>query len=763
MGRPVTDEHAAGPTEDHTDAAAEATRGFPGHIGRTVADTRPHWEDYTRPGRGAPNVVVIVLDDVGYGQLGCYGGRNLTPAMDGLADQGLRYTNFHVTSLCSTTRASLLTGRNHHAVGMGFLAGFDSGYPGYRGRVARSAATVARMLREAGYGTYALGKWHMTPPAHMSPAGPFTYWPLGQGFDRYYGFLWGEDDQWSPQLWQDNQFVDPPRREGYHFSDDLAGRAWQFIGDHQSANQDRPFFLYLAFGAAHAPHQAPASYIANHVGRFDHGWDRERELVLERQIASGIVPAGTVLPPRNEDVDEWDALTPEQRRLSVRMQEVFAGFMEHTDDAIASVLRCLDYHGIADDTMVLLLSDNGASGEGGPSGSVNEYRYFMGLEDRLEDNLAALDELGGPWAHNHYPAGWAAAGNTPLRYYKRFNHGGGVRAPLVIRWPRGIEQLGELRHQFHHVVDIAPTVLDVAGVTLEREYDGIAQMPVHGTSMRYSFDDATAPTRRRSQYFEMVGSRAIWRDGWKAVTRHAEGQSYEDEPWELYHLDTDVAEVNDRARESPEILDAMQQLWWSEAAQNGVLPLDDRLQSRALDRGPLGNRQSFRLSPGSRLFTGVAGPNWANRSFTVRAYLSMPSGDEEGVLLAFGRRAAGFVLFIQDGRVVFEYNRAGERQTYDAGPIPGPGRHVVVLDVEHVELGSARVSVSVDETETERLPLRTMIGGFGTMSTQIGHNAPSPVSDRFDAPFAFEGEMQPLIVEFHNPATVEPDHDLRQD
>jgi arylsulfatase A-like enzyme len=700
---------------------------------------------------GSPNVVVIVLDDVGYAQLGCYGGSIETLHIDRLAAEGLRFTNFHVTSLCSTTRASLLTGRNHHSVGMGFLAAFDTGYPSFRGAVSLKAATLAEMLGYYGYANYAVGKWHLTPPAHMNPAGPFYQWPLGRGFDRYYGFLWGEDDQWSPQLWYDNHSVDPPRSDGYHLSEDLVDRARQFVGDHLSCAPDRPFFLYLAFGACHAPHQAPVTSIEKYRGAYDHGWDVERSQILNRQVELGVVPAGTSLAPLNDDVLPWDRLGADQRRLYARMQEVFAGFMDHTDRQIGRLVDFLSENGVLDNTIVVLLSDNGASGEGGPHGSANEYRHFLSLDDPFEETLSRIDELGGPQTHNHYPSGWAQAGNTPLRFYKKYTYGGGVRAPLVIRWPGVIEEAGGVRTQFHHVIDVVPTLLELTATTAPATHRGIDQIPLHGVSMGYALNQAGAHTTREVQYFETAGQRAIWRCGWKAVTQHEQGVPFDDDRWELYDLSSDFSETTDTSADHPDLVEELVEAWWEEAYKYQVLPLDDRTKERARDRGPRGQRRTFRLFPGARAFTPVAGPNFADRPFTIHAEVLRQSAADEGVLLAYGRRAAGFSLFVKNNRLVFDYNLAGHHSLVVSEREIPVGKCILGLEVHRsgAEYG-ARLRMD-DETVGAGHLGKGMVG-YGLMSTQCGHNAPSPVSDQYETPFRFTGDLHQVVVDLGDAA-----------
>ncbi|MGH3503762.1 MAG: arylsulfatase [Nocardioidaceae bacterium] len=726
----------------------EAEPGFPGTVGRYVSASQPAWTHPDTTSTEHPNVVVIVLDDLGFGQLGCYGSRIATPAIDGLAAEGLRYSNFHVTAMCSPTRSSLLTGRNHHAVGVGYLADFDTGYPSYRGAITPAAATLAEMLGTGGYGTYAVGKWHLTPPAHMSPAGPFGQWPAGRGFDRFYGFLGGEVDQFAPNLWYDQHYVEPPDRAGYHLSEDLVDRSREFIEDHRAVTPERPFFLYLAFGACHAPHQAPRSYRDKYAGVFNRGWDVEREEQLERQIAMGVVPPDTNLAPRNPEVEAWADLSGEERRLFARMQEVFAGFLEHTDAQVGRLVDALREYGVLDNTLLVLLSDNGASGEGGKIGSVNEYRYFLGLPDDLDDNLAALDELGSPTTHNHYPSGWAQAGNTPLKFYKKHTFGGGVRAPLIVRRPGGTTAGGEIRRQFHHVIDVAPTILDVAGVSPPTVYRDVEQMPLHGMSMAYSFSDAAATGKRSAQYFEMGGQRGIWRDGWKAVTYHHAGTPFEDDAWELYDLDSDYSESTDLAAKHPGLVRDLIEAWWQEAERYAVAPLDDRGQERVYGLDPSSAlRRDFAIAAGRRLVGPVAGPNFASRSFRLIADLERISPDDEGVLLAYGHRAAGFVFFVQARGLCADFNFAGKHYVLHGESRNLAGSKRLELALSH-EQRYAAVDLLVDGTVvgTERLP-RSFPGGFGVFTTQCGFNSPSPVSPLYEAPFAFTGGLRQVRVE----------------
>jgi arylsulfatase len=641
-----------------------------------------------------------------------------------------------------------MTGRNHHAVGMGYLADFDTGFDNARGAISPQAATLAELLRDGGYGTYALGKWHLVPPSECSPVGPFVNWPTQRGFDRFYGFLGGEDDQYAPEIWYDQHHVPPPLREDYHLSEDLVDRAEEFLSDHVATTPDRPFFLYLAFGACHAPHQAPRAYIDKYRGCFDEGWDAEREKVLARQKDLGIVPRDATLPPRNPGVREWSSLGASERRLFARMQEVFAGFTEHTDAQIGRLVDFLERRDKMHNTVFVVLSDNGASGEGGQYGSVNEYRYFLGLPDTLEENLSGIDDLGGPWTHNHYPSGWAQAGNTPLKFYKKYTFGGGVRAPLIVHWPAGIEEGNGLRHQFHHAIDLVPTMLDISGVDCPAVYRGVDQLPLHGSSIAYTFGNPNAESRRHTQYFEMGGQRGIYHHGWKAVTNHQAGDDYDSDRWELYNIARDYSEVEDLAAQEPERLQMMIELWWREALTYGVIPLDDRAQARAFARDPKTSlRRNFVMYPGTRLLTPVTGPNFSKRGFRIAAYVERADDSSAGVLFAYGRRAAGFSLFVQDNRLWFDYNLAG-RHTEISSPHEIPiGTHVLGCALT-LAADQAQLHLTLDGASIGMSPLPMAFpAGFGVMSSQCGLNSPSPVSARYAAPFVFSGKLDRVEIE----------------
>ncbi len=635
---------------------------FKGTIGRTWQESTPWWPEPRRPRDGSPNVVIVLLDDTGYGSLGCYGSEIETPNIDRLAARGLLYTRYHTTSLCSPTRASMLTGRDHHAVGMSIIANADSGFPSKRGAVTPRAGMLSEILREQGYNTFAVGKWHLAPVDQTSAAGPFDQWPLGRGFEQYYGFLDAVTDQFQPELVHDNHRIDPPRRpeEGYILNEDLVDHAMQYLTDQASLAPDRPFFLYFATGATHSPHQAPRELLDKYKGRYDCGWDVIRERRLAKQKALGIVPQDTGLAPRNERVEAWDALSADQKRLYARFQEAFAAFLEHTDRELGRLIAHLERLGKMDNTLFVFASDNGASQEGQVHGSTSTTFYENGDAETLDYNLARIDDIGTQHARNNYPLGWAQAGNTPLKRYKQNTHAGGILDPLIICWPAGIPRPG-LRHQFHHAMDIVPTVLEAAGVDAPDTLRGVPQMPIHGTSMAYSFA-ADGPTRKKTQVFEMFGHRAIWHDGWKAVAYHPRYAPYDDDVWELYHVDRDVAELHDLAGDEPERLARMIELWWSEAGRYDILPLDDRgfaernaASRRRRDSPRARSRTRFTYYPGMSHIPGGAAPFILDRSYSISADVVVKPGDE-GVIVACGGVCGGYSLYVKDGRVAHDYN-----------------------------------------------------------------------------------------------------------
>jgi len=723
---------------------------FEGEIHRTQAESTPWWPTPRHPGADAPNVVIILLDDTGFSHFGCYGSDLSTPAIDRLAAGGLRYTNFHVTPLCSPTRAALLTGRNHHAVGMRSISNFDSGYPHMRGSVSRHAATMAEVLRDEGYATFAVGKWHLCPMADASAAGPYDQWPLQRGFDRFYGFLEGETDQFHPELVYDNHAVDPPAGpdQGYHLSEDLVDHAIGFIHDARSIRPDRPFFTYLAFGAMHAPHQAPAAYLEKYRGRFDDGWDAARDRWFARQQALGLLPEATELAPRNPGVEAWDSLPVNQKRLAARLQEAFAAFLDHTDQQIGRFVAALENLGQLDNTLFLLLSDNGASQEGGPFGVMHEMKYFNFLVETPDEAVERLDDIGGPHSHANYPWGWAQAGNTPFKWYKQNTHEGGVHVPLIVHWPDRIGAAGQVRDQFHHVNDLAPTVYEALGIEPPAVYRGFEQMPVSGVPLTYTFDQADAPTRKHVQYYEMMGHRAIYSDGWKAVTRHQPGVPFDDDRWELYHLAEDRSECHDLAAERPDRVAELVDLWWAEAEDQGVLPLDDRtielFFTRYRDNSPHPTSRHYTYYPPmsplpSQVAPALGGPGW-----DLSATIDRPRG-AAGVLYATGTENSGLSVFVQDDRLVFDYNCFGDHHIVESDtPVPvGPS----VIGVRFRREGAGgQATLLIDDAPSGRLPIPFAMTLMSSVGPSIGYDHGSPVSQRYAAPFPFGGAIRRLDI-----------------
>ena len=737
--------------------------GFEGVIGRTFAESTQWWPTPPHPGPDAPNVVVMLLDDTGFAHLGCFGSDLPTPNIDRLAARGLRFTNFHVTPLCSPTRAALLTGRNHHEVGMRGLSNFDTGFPHQRGHISNNAATMGEVLREQGYATFAAGKWHLCPMEQASAAGPFDQWPLQRGFDRFYGFLDGETDQFHPSLVYDNHHIDPPRtpEEGYHLTEDLVDRSVGFIRDSVSVRPDRPFFLYLAFGATHAPHQAPESYLAAHRGRYDDGWDAARDRWFAQQVAEGIVPADTDLAPRNPGVEPWDDLPDVQRRLAARLQEAYAAFLEHTDAQVGRLVDDLERLGVLDNTVILFLSDNGASPEGGPFGVMHEMKFFNFLPEDPDEAIERIDDIGGPNSHTNYPWGWAQAGNTPFKWYTQNTHEGGVHVPLIVHWPDRIagDAAGGLRDQFHHVNDIAPTIYELIGVTPPEVYRGTEQLPITGTSFAYAIDAADEPTRKPVQYFEMLGHRGLWLDGWKAVTRHLPGVAFDDDTWELYDLTADRSECHDRAADEPERLAAMIDRWWVEAEAAGVLPLDERLielfGTRFRDGSPHPADKRYTYRPPITPLPVQAAPALSGRSFTLTADIERSDGDD-GVLYASGTANSGFSVFVQDGRLLADYNIFGDHHVVESdAEVPVGSSQVGIrfakLGVGDLGRAGAEITLLIDDRAAGSMTVPFAMVIMSSVGPSVGFDHGGGVSARYRAPFPFAGRIDRLDVVLRSP------------
>ena len=739
---------------------------FRGTIDRSAANSRSHWPPRAKPPESAPNVLIWMIDDAGFGHLGPYGGLIDTPTIDALAKRGLVYNNFHTTALCSPTRASLLSGRNHHAISVGSHAQSPSGFPGYWGRVPPSAATIAKVLQQTGYATFALGKWDHMPNEDTSPAGPFTYWPSGQGFDRFYGFLAAETDNFHPPMWSDHTPVDPSvGRPDYHLTTDMADRAIEWLTTLKSSAPGKPFFMYWATGAVHGPHHAPADAIRKYRGKFDLGWDQARESILERQKMLGIVPEKTELPERQDLIAAWNELDETGKRVSARAMEAFAGQLDHADQQFGRIVEALSRIGELDNTIILVLSDNGASAEGGLEGTFNEFRSLVNqVPTTFEDNIRYLDEWGGPGTHPHFPVGWAMAGNTPLKYYKQSAHEGGIRGPLVVSWPKGIRSRGEVRTQFHHVNDIMATLLDAVGVALPEAVDGVRQQPLDGVSMRYSFDDAGSPTQKRVQYFELWGNRGIWADGWKAVVLHNPepwnlfnfvNLKIDDSHWELYQVSRDFNELQNLAMSEPAKLKEMQALFDAEARRNNVYPLAPDMVAehrRRFERiiAETGGKFVFYGDQARRLPESLA-PPVAGRSFTIDATVKPRSGSDTGVIVAVGGAMGGYALYLNNGKPVFCYNSYAEFIDCVRGNVALPAQRWAHLRFafEHRKPTGGTGTLMVDDSTVGQGQIRrTNLRMFSVSETfDIGADDSSAVSTEYQSATPFPGEIRQVVFQ----------------
>ncbi len=654
---------------------------FKGKIGETFQDSTPDYPLPVKAPKGAPNVLLILLDDVGFGMTSTFGGPVPTPHLQKLADNGLKYTRFHTTALCSPTRAALLTGRNHHSTATGVIIEMGTGYPGYTGKIPRSTALVSETLRDNGYATGMFGKWHNTPEPDISPAGPFDRWPTGLGFDYFYGFNQGETNQYYPTIYKNTTWVPPPKtpEQGYHFTADMTDQAIAWTRNVRAADRDKPWFVYFSTSGVHAPHHAPVEYRAKYKGKFDHGWDKQRELTHARQLEMGIIPKGTKLTPRPAEIPSWDSRSDDEKKVYTRLMENYAGYMDYTDAEVGRYIDSLAASGELENTLLMyVVGDNGASAEGGLEGTFSEIASLIGTQLGLESSLKRIDEIGGPKSEPHVPVGWAWAMDSPFQWTKQVaSHFGGTRNPMVVHWPNGIKSKGETRTQFHHVIDVVPTILEVCRIPEPKVVNGIPQKPIEGVSMVYTFDDANAKGRRATQYFEMLTNRAIYHDGWVACSHYGvpwetAGKTLDglkSAKWELYNVEDDFSQADDLAAKNPDKLKELQGLFEKEAKKYDVFPLDPRLAERMDPKLRIAG-----IPPTSWTYFGndvwlpePIGPQIFPRAHTITAELTIPQGGAAGVVTCAGAFSAGWTLYIKDNKPVFRY------QAFEIADVEIPG------------------------------------------------------------------------------------------
>ncbi len=731
------------------------------HVGLTTYDAKDPETSFPpiealRPPAGSPNVVVVMIDDAGFGASSVFGGPCLTPNAQLLADRGLRFNRFHTTALCSPTRQALLTGRNHHAVGMGGITEIATSAPGYDSVRPDTAAPVAEILRLNGFSTAAFGKCHEVPVWETSPMGPFTQWPTGSGFEHFYGFVGAETNQWYPALYDGITPVEPPRtpEEGYHFTEDITDRAISWVRQQKSLMPDKQFFMYFAPGATHAPHHVPTQWADKYKGRFDAGWDALRDETLARQKQLGVVPPETELSARPAEIQAWEDVPADLKPVLARQMEIYAGFLEHTDHHIGRLVDALEQLGVLDDTLVyLIIGDNGASAEGTPNGTFNEIISLNGAAafETAEFMAQRIDDFGGPKAYNHYAVGWAHAMDTPYQWTKQVaSHFGGTRNGTIIHWPRGFEARGEVRSQFHHIIDVAATILDAAGLPEPTFVNGIQQMPLHGVSMRYAFDQADAPEARQTQYFEVACNRGIYHKGWTAVTRHstpwdfgAQLPALDDDVWELYDTNTDWSQAHDISAAHPGKLEELQRLWLIEAVKYNVLPLDDRrierFNSDIAGRPVLTTGMTQLLYPGMIRLSENSVLNMKNKSHSVTAEVDVPDGGASGVIIAQGGAFAGWSFYLHQGKPKYCHNLAGLMRFYvEAGdPVP-PGTHQVRMEFAYDGGGLAKggaVTLYVDGKPTGEGHVNATVPMIysGDETCDVGCDTGTPVSEDYSS------------------------------
>ncbi len=761
---------------------------FPGIIGRTPDESQPAWPSPVRARRDTPNVLFIILDDTGFGQLGCYGSPIETPNLNSLAANGLRYNNMHTTALCSPTRSCILTGRNHHSNSMACITEGSTGYPGYNGYIPFENGFLSEMLLQHGYNTYAIGKWHLTPDEQTSAAGPYERWPLGRGFERFYGFLGGETHQYYPSLVYDNHQTEPPRtpEQGYHLTEDLVDKAIRFVADGKQVAPDKPFFLYFCPGAMHAPHHVPKEWAEKYKGKFDDGWDAYREKVFARQKKLGITPQNAELSRHDPDVTPWDKCTAEEKKLYARMMEIFAGFLTHTDYHIGRLLDFLKSIDELDNTLIMVLSDNGASAEGGPNGSVNENLFFNNVPESLADNLKAIDKLGSPVTYNHYPWGWAWAGNTPFRRWKRETYRGGVSDPFIVHWPAGFKARGEVRTQYAHAIDMVPTVLEALRIEPPETIKGVTQSPLEGVSFYSTLNDGIASGRHHTQYFEMMGHRSIYHDGWRAVCPWP-GPSFAEagkpfgapitaeklteldaRSWELYHVTEDFAENHNVSVDNRAKLIEMITMWYVEAGKYKVLPIDSRGVQRIAEERPqiVVQRTHYVYYPNTQSIPAHVAVDVLNRSHKITADVEIPENGAEGILVSHGGNDGGYSFFIKDNKIGYVYNYVGRNyyRVMSSDKVP-KGRHQLRYEFKATDKpdfqkgkgtpGQGKLYIDENQVGQLDIPITTPFALGLTSGFMVGADTGSPVAPDYKTPFRFTGKIYRVVIDVSGEVTPE--------
>lgn len=740
--------------------------GFEGVIAKSYDDSKEWWPEYKVPRADAPNVIIFLLDDVGFAQVGSFGGLIKTPNIDELANNGLRFNNFHTTALCSPSRASLMAGRNPHSIGLGSHALTAMGFPGYNAVMPESAKSVANYLQKEGYVNYALGKWDHTPLYEVSQVGPFDRWPSGEGFQHAYTFMAADVHQFVPVMWNDH--TPEPYRKSKHLDEDLADRAIEWITGHKSIKPNLPFMMLWASGSMHSPHHAPDSHIDKYKGKFDMGWDKAREEIIANQKALGIVPQNTQLTERIDVIPAWDSLPDNEKKLYARQMEVFAAQMEWVDLQIGRVVKELERIGELDNTLIFVTADNGASGEGGLAGTFNETYVLNGLQTPLEDNFDNLADWGRENTYPHYHAGWAMAGNTPFRYFKQSEHRGGQHDHLVVHWPNGIKAKGEIRDQYHHISDIAPTIMEAAGIEVPETYHGVKQQPMDGVSMAYAFDDADAPNRKQRQYYEMFGNRAIWVDGWKAVTLHAKRMPWElavtlpfdKDEWELYNVEEDFSEAHNLASENPEKLAELIEIFDQEAWKYNVYPLYDDMIARISKQQDrlFGDQKEFvYFAPGAVRIAEKSSAPVKNRAHTIETKLEIQGG-EEGVIVAVGGMTGGYAMFVKNDKVYYDYNYLNGVHYQLESPTLSVGVTEVKFNfIKTQEFGgTGELYINGEKVDEVEMPLMHISTYSLAETFDVGRDTGTQVSTMYDDPFPYDGTLDRVIFTVSDESAVPP-------